>query len=68
MQDSLGYFCGQWIPCHQMSLAIDDIGSIQGVTAVERLRTWDGQLRLTTWPPEIRQLYRDAWDQPTPRR
>ncbi len=48
MQDSLGYFCGEWIPCHQMALAIDDIGFIQGVTAVERLRTWGGQLRLTS--------------------
>ena len=43
-QDSVGYFCGDWIPLHQMRLGIDDVGFRQGVTAVERLRTYLGSV------------------------
>lgn len=43
-QDSVGYYCGNWIPLHEMRLGIEDIGFRQGVTAVERLRTYNGSV------------------------
>ncbi len=36
----------QWIPTEQASLALDDLGCLQGVIAVERLRTYSGKLHL----------------------
>jgi branched-chain amino acid aminotransferase len=44
IESSVAFLSGNWLPCSQISLAIDDIGFLQGVTAVERLRTWNGQL------------------------
>lgn len=43
---SIGYLNGRWIDVGEMALAIDDVGFFQGVTAVERLRTWDRRLPL----------------------
>ncbi|MEM1224377.1 MAG: aminotransferase class IV [Planctomycetota bacterium] len=35
--------CDEWIPYRQLFLSVDDIGFRQGVTAVERLRTYGGR-------------------------
>lgn len=43
---SIGYLDGRWIDVRDMAIAIDDAGFFQGVTAVERLRTWGGRLPL----------------------
>jgi branched-chain amino acid aminotransferase len=39
----IGFFSGQWIDQHHIALPIDDLGWVQGVTAVERLRTYGGK-------------------------
>jgi len=36
------YLSGQWLPRRSMALSVDDAGFRQGVTAVERLRTYGG--------------------------
>ncbi|MFG0263025.1 MAG: aminotransferase class IV [Novipirellula sp. JB048] len=41
--DRVAYFGGAWIPQNSLTLSIDDLGFRQGVTAVERLRTYGGQ-------------------------
>lgn len=46
MEASLVYLSGQWLPHSQLNIASDDLGFLQGVTAVERLRTWHGGLPL----------------------
>ncbi|MDA8743759.1 aminotransferase class IV [Rubripirellula amarantea] len=38
------YFNGRWVERPDLRLSVDDIGFRQGVTAVERLRTYDGKL------------------------
>lgn len=43
---SIGYLNGRWIDASEMAISIDDAGFFQGVTAVERLRTWGGRLPL----------------------
>lgn len=43
---SIGYLNGRWIDVSEIAIPIDDVGFFQGVTAVERLRTWDGRLPL----------------------
>ena len=35
-----GFLGGEWVPQHQMVISVDDGGFRQGVTAVERLRTY----------------------------
>ncbi|TWT80020.1 D-alanine aminotransferase [Planctomycetes bacterium CA13] len=40
LADSTAYFCGQWIKRAEIGLSVDDIGFLQGVTAVERMRTY----------------------------
>lgn len=40
----LGFLAGRWVPHTQMHLHVDDIGFRQGVTAVERLRTYQGRI------------------------
>ncbi|EMI15619.1 aminotransferase class IV [Rhodopirellula maiorica SM1] len=42
--DCVAYFCGDWIPAHSMKLSIHDVGFRQGVTAVERMRTYGGHV------------------------
>jgi branched-chain amino acid aminotransferase len=39
----LGYFNGQWRPLTDIALPLDDWGTLQGATLVERLRTVNGQ-------------------------
>lgn len=46
MEASLAYLSGQWLPHSELNIACDDVGFLQGVTAVERLRTWQGRLPL----------------------
>lgn len=41
---SIGYFNGAWRPAAEITIGLDDLGFIQGVTAVERLRTYQGCL------------------------
>ncbi|MFK8112366.1 MAG: aminotransferase class IV [Rubripirellula sp.] len=41
---SIGYLSGQWVPRQAMSISIEDIGFRQGVTIVERLRTYASKL------------------------
>lgn len=43
---SIGYLNGRWIDVGEMAIGIDDVGFFQGVTAVERLRTWNRRLPL----------------------
>jgi branched-subunit amino acid aminotransferase/4-amino-4-deoxychorismate lyase len=42
--DSEGFCNGQWLPLSRISLALDDLGVLQGVIAVERLRTYHTQI------------------------
>lgn len=39
----IGYLSGQWIPNDAFSLSVNDIGFRQGITVVERLRTYAGR-------------------------
>lgn len=43
-QNRIGFLRGQWVPHSQMHLGVDDIGFRQGVTSVERLRTYQGRI------------------------
>ncbi|TWU39278.1 D-alanine aminotransferase [Novipirellula artificiosorum] len=40
----VSFFCGDWIPYAEIRLSPDDLGFRQGVTAVERLRTYGGNV------------------------
>ena len=40
----IGYLNGQWLPHSEMSVGIDDAGFRQAITAVERLRTYNGRI------------------------
>ena len=44
MSDRQAYFCGQWIPEGDVSIALDDLGFTMGITVTERLRTFGGHL------------------------
>ncbi|GAA4443657.1 aminotransferase class IV [Novipirellula rosea] len=44
MNECIAYFCGEWIPAHGFNLSIDDVGFRQGVTAVDRMRTYGGRV------------------------
>ncbi|GAA5505178.1 D-alanine aminotransferase [Novipirellula caenicola] len=44
MDDCIAYFCGDWIRARTLKLSIHDVGFRQGVTAVERMRTYGGHL------------------------
>ncbi|WP_372719274.1 aminotransferase class IV [Novipirellula sp.] len=44
MNECIAYFCGNWIPAHSLNLSIDDVGFRQGVTAVDRMRTYGGRV------------------------
>lgn len=37
---TIGFLSGEWVPQNQMVITVDDAGFRQGVTAVERLRTY----------------------------
>ncbi|QEG40334.1 aminotransferase class IV [Roseimaritima ulvae] len=41
---NLGYLNGQWRAAEQLQVSIADLGFVQAVTAVERLRSYAGQL------------------------
>lgn len=43
-EQNCGYFNGRWLPVDQWGLHIEDLGFLQAVTAVERLRTYGGRL------------------------
>lgn len=43
MSTSVAYLNGQWVSANQLSIPIDDLGFMMGVTVVERLRTFEGQ-------------------------
>lgn len=42
--DVTAYYRGDWVPSTQLAIPIDDLGFAMGVTIVERLRTFGGQL------------------------
>ena len=43
-QERIGYLHGQWLPHHEMRISVDDGGFRQAITAVERLRTYQGRI------------------------
>lgn len=43
-EDRISFLSGQWLPHQSMQLSVDDLGFRQGVTAVERLRTYGGEI------------------------
>ncbi len=48
MNTSIAYFNGTWIPASQLSIAVDDLGFLMGLTVTERLRTFAGRPYRTT--------------------
>ncbi|MEX0824947.1 MAG: aminotransferase class IV [Pirellulaceae bacterium] len=38
------FWNGEWLPHHELHVAVDDLGFTQGVTAVERMRTYGGRV------------------------
>ena len=42
----IAYSSGVWLPTKEVTLSLDDVGAKQGVIAVERMRTYDGQIFL----------------------
>ncbi len=38
------YFNGDWIPNSELTLGVDDLGFLMGVTVTERLRTFHGEV------------------------
>lgn len=59
------YLSGQWLAQRSMSLSVDDAGFRQGVTAVERLRTYGGSLyelgaHLDRWEMTVAELRIDG--------
>ena len=58
---SLAYFCGSWQPLLEVQISVSDQGFRQGITAVERLRTYSGRLfevdrHLRRWTHTTEQL------------
>ena len=43
-ETTVGYLNGQWRPADQLQISIGDLGFVQAVIAVERLRSYAGQL------------------------
>lgn len=43
-ETTVGYLNGQWRPADQLQISVGDLGFVQAVTAVERLRSYAGQL------------------------
>ncbi len=43
-ESRIGFLSGRWVPHGEMRLGVDDVGFRQGVTAVERLRTYQGRI------------------------
>lgn len=41
---SLAYWNGTWVPSTDISIPLDDLGFLMGVTVIERLRTFGGKL------------------------
>lgn len=44
MNGALAYLNGSWVPNEQLAIPIDDLGFTLGVTIVERMRTFGGQI------------------------
>ena len=44
MSTPVAYLNGKWIPASELSVPVDDIGFLMGVTVVERLRTFQGRV------------------------
>ena len=44
MSNALAYFNGDWVSSNQLQIPLDDLGFTMGVTIVERLRTFGGDL------------------------
>jgi branched-subunit amino acid aminotransferase/4-amino-4-deoxychorismate lyase len=44
MDALLAYANGNWVPNHQLAVAVDDVGFLLGATITERLRTFRGQV------------------------
>lgn len=43
-ENSIGYLSGRWLALHEIRIGVNDVGFRQGVTAVERLRTYSGKI------------------------
>ncbi|TWU28296.1 aminotransferase class IV [Bythopirellula polymerisocia] len=43
MNTSVAYLNGTWLPASQLSVPVDDLGFLMGVTLTERLRTFNGR-------------------------
>ncbi len=43
-QTSLGFLNGRWVSLHEISISAADLGFRQSVTAVERMRTYNGKI------------------------
>jgi branched-chain amino acid aminotransferase len=61
-QPQVAWHNGRLIPANQLVVSVDDIGFRQGATAVERLRTYNGQaiaieLHLIRWRRTLEELY-----------
>jgi branched-chain amino acid aminotransferase len=61
MVERIGWQNGNWLPLEQIHLPIEDLGCIQGVMVVDRMRTYHGQLldqeaHLLRWQTACRQL------------
>lgn len=57
----IGYLSGNWLAHHSMRIGVNDVGFRQGVTAVERLRTYSGcvfalDAHLERWDYSVAQL------------
>jgi branched-chain amino acid aminotransferase len=60
-QDRIGFLTGNWLPHHDMRLPLEDSGFRQGVTVVERLRTYSQQIfaldaHLIRWQHSVSEL------------
>ena len=44
MNTPLAYLNGEWVPASTLCVPVDDLGFMMGVTVVERLRTFQGQV------------------------
>lgn len=43
-ESPIGFLSGHWLPHDHLRLSVDDVGFRQGVTVVERLRTYQGRI------------------------
>jgi len=60
-ENRISLLAGRWVPHHGMRLSVDDAGFQQGVTVVERLRTYSGRVfaidgHLDRWQHSVSEL------------